>query len=399
MYRLRFLLCLGFVAVVSASSGGCVKESRDDSGAKRGAADSKASIVKSPFGKTKEGEAVDLYTLTNKNGLIAKITNYGGIVTELHVPDKNGQLGDIVLGFDNLDAYLAGPPYHPFFGALIGRYGNRIAKGKFTLDGKEYTLAANNDPNHLHGGNKGFDKVVWTAKPIENGKNGPALKLTYVSKDGEEGYPGTLTTVATYTLTNDDELRIDYEATTDKPTVVNLTNHSYFNLAGENAGTIHDHEMQIFADRYTPVDATSIPTGELAPVKGTPFDFTTPHKIGERIEQTGGEPVGYDHNFVLNPEGDRTAGGLPLAVRVTEPTSGRVMEIYTDQPGVQFYSGNYLDATLKGKAGKPYEFRHGFCLETQHFPDSPNRPDFPTTELRPGKTFKSSTIHKFTTQK
>lgn len=396
MHYFRFLLCLGFVAVASASSGGCAKESRDDSGAKRGAGGGKAGIVKTPFGTTKEGEAVDLYTLTNKNGLVAKITNYGGIVTELHVPDKNGQLGDIVLGFNNLDAYLAG---HPYFGALIGRYANRIAKGKFTLDGKEYTLATNNEPNHLHGGDKGFDKVLWTAQPIEDGKNGPALMLTYVSPDGQEGYPGTLNVMAVYTLTDDDELRIDYEARTDKPTVVNLTNHSYFNLAGENAGTIHDHEMQIFADRYTPVDETSIPTGELAPVEGTPFDFMTPHKIGERIEQTGGEPVGYDHNFVLSPKGDKKAGGLPLAVRVTEPTSGRVMEIYTDQPGVQFYSGNYLDATLKGKAGKPYEFRHGFCLETQHFPDSPNRPEFPSTELRPGKTFKSSTIHKFTTQK
>jgi aldose 1-epimerase len=394
MRHFRFLLCLGFVAAVSACQTGCANQSQDDSNGKV-AGKAKAGIVKSDFGKTKEGEPVELYTLTNKNGLVAKITNYGGIVTELHVPDKNGQLGDVALGFKDLDGYLAG---HPYFGALIGRYGNRIAKGKFTLDGKEYTLATNNDPNHLHGGETGFDKVVWTAEPKET-KDGPSLKLTYVSKDGEEGYPGTLNTTATYTLTNDDELRIDYEATTDKPTVLNLTNHSYFNLAGENAGTIHDHEMQIFADRYTPVDATSIPTGELAPVKGTPFDFTTPHKIGERIEQTGGSPVGYDHNFVLSPHANKKAGGLPLAVRVSEPTSGRVMEIYTDQPGVQFYTGNYLDGTLKGKAGKPYAFRNGFCLETQHFPDSPNRKNFPSTELRPGQTYRTSTIHKFSVQK
>ena len=394
MHRSRFLLCLGFVAVVSAGLAGCANESPEGAASRAGGA--KAGVVKSDFGKTKEGEAVDLYTLTNKNGLVAKITNYGGIVTELHVPDKNGQMGDIVLGFKNIDGYLAG---HPYFGALIGRYGNRIAKGKFTLDGKEYTLATNNAPNHLHGGEKGFDKVVWKAQPVEQGKNGPALKLTYVSKDGEEGYPGTLTTHVTYTLTNDNELRIDYEATTDKPTVVNLTNHSYFNLAGENAGTIHDHEMQIFADRYTPVDETSIPTGELAPVKGTPFDFTTPHKIGERIEQTGGKPVGYDHNFVLGPNTEKKSGTLHLAVRVSEPTSGRVMEIHTDQPGVQFYSGNYLDEKQTGKQGKPYAFRHGFCLETQHFPDSPNQPEFPSTELRPGTPFKSSTVHKFSTMK
>ena len=393
MRPIRLLLCLCFASAVSACLAGCANESREDASGKSGGG--KAGIVKSDFGKTKEGEAVDLYTLTNKNGLVAKITNYGGIVTELHVPDKNGQMGDVVLGFKNIDGYLAG---HPYFGALIGRYGNRIAKGKFTLDGKEYTLAANNDPNHLHGGKKGFDAVMWKAEPIKE-PSAVGVKFSYTSKDGEEGYPGTLNVTATYTLTNDDALRIDYEATTHKPTVLNLTNHSYFNLAGENAGTIHDHVLQMWADRYTPVDETSIPTGELAPVKGTPFDFTTPHAIGERIEQTGGKPVGYDHNFVLNPNNQKKSGGLPLAVRVTEPTSGRVMEVYTDQPGVQFYTGNYLDEKQTGKEGRPYKFRNGFCLETQHFPDSPNRPDFPSTELRPGKTFKSSTIHKFTTQK
>jgi len=306
------------------------------------------------FGKTKDGQEVELYTLTNKSGIVAKIMT---------------------------------------FGAIAGRYANRIAKGKFTLDGKEYTLATNNGPNHLHGGNKGFDKQVWTASP--SGDN--AVKLTYLSKDGEEGYPGNLTTTVTYTLTDQNELKIHYEATTDKPTVLNLTNHSYFNLAGNNAGPILDHEMQIFADYYTPVDETSIPTGEIAPVKGTPFDFTTPHRIGERIDQTPGKPNGYDHNYVLK---EATGGtGLVHAVRVREPKSGRIMEVRTTQPGVQFYTGNYLDGKQIGKEGRPYEFRNGFCLETQHFPDSPNRPNFPSTVLRPGQTFKSTTIYKFMAEK
>ena len=387
-----FSAAAGFVAGCGGDAGGSGSgRSASASAAADGAA---SSIVASEFGKSKEGETVELYTLTNKNGCVAKIINLGGIVTELHVPDKNGKMGDVVLGFTKLDSYLAG---HPFFGAIAGRYANRIAKGKFTLDGQEYTLATNNGPNHLHGGARGFDKVVWTAAGQDaNAKDGPSLSLKYVSRDGEEGYPGTLTATVVYTLTHDNALRIDYAATTDKPTIVNLTNHSYFNLAGENAGSIHDHWMMINADRYTPVDETSIPTGELAPVEGTPFDFRQPHKIGERIEQTPGKPKGYDHNYALN----REAGSKPsLACRVKEETSGRVMEVWTDQPGVQLYTGNYLDGKTTGKQGKPYDFRNGFCLETQHFPDSPNQPKFPSTVLRPGETFKSTTTYKFSVEK
>jgi aldose 1-epimerase len=378
----------------NAGCGGAGGDDKTSSGrAGTSASGAKAGVQKSDFGKTKEGEAVELYTLTNKNGVVAKITSYGGIVTELHVPDKNGQTGDVVLGFKDLDSYLGG---HPFFGAIAGRYANRIAKGKFTLDGQEYTLPTNNGPNHLHGGVKGFDKRVWQAEQTQS-KDGPALRLRYTSKDGEEGYPGNLDVTVTYTLTDDNALHIDYEATTDKPTVVNLTNHSYFNLAGDNAGSIHDHWMMINADAYTPVDETSIPTGEIAKVEGTVFDFRKPHTIGERIEQTPGKPKGYDHNYVLNRKaGDK---GLGLAARVKEPTSGRVMEVWTTEPGVQFYTGNYLDGKLTGKQGRPYEFRNGFCLETQHFPDSPNRPNFPSTVLRPGQTYKTSTAYKFSTEK
>ena len=379
-------LCVLASAVIGVGTGCQNKEKSETSKTGGG----KGAIQKSEFGTTKEGEAVQLYTLTNSKGAVAKITNYGGIVTELHVPDKNGKMGDVVLGFKNLDGYLAG---HPYFGAVIGRYGNRIANGKFNLDGKEYTLATNNSPNHLHGGVKGFDKVVWTAEPMGGNK----LKLNYVSKDGEEGYPGTLIATVVYTLTDDNALKLDYSATTDKATVVNLTNHSYFNLAGENAGTIHDHWLMLNADRYTPVDATLIPTGELAKVEGTPFDFRKPHAIGERIEQTGGKPVGYDHNFVLNrAEGDKKS---MLAARVKEPTSGRVMEVWTTEPGVQFYTGNFLDEKQVGKQGRPYAFRNGFCLETQHFPDSPNKPKFPSTVLRPGETYKTTTVYKFSTEK
>jgi aldose 1-epimerase len=388
MRQLRTVLGLCVLATAFAGGTGC--QNRDKSETSTARKGDKGMIEQTSFGSTKDGEAVQLFTLKNKKGAVAKITNYGGIVTELHVPDKNGKMGDVVLGFKDLDGYLAG---HPYFGALIGRYGNRIANGKFTLDGKEYTLAVNNPPNALHGGIKGFDKVVWTAEPMGGNK----LKLNYVSKDGEEGYPGTLNATVVYTLTDDDELKLDYTATTDKPTVVNLTNHSYFNLAGENAGTIHDHWIMINADRYTPVDATLIPTGELAKVEGTPFDFRKPHAIGERIEQTGGKPVGYDHNFVLNrPDGDKRS---MLAARVKEPTSGRVMEVWTTEPGVQFYTGNFLDEKQIGKQGRPYAFRNGLCLETQHFPDSPNKPKFPSTVLRPGETYKTSTIYKFTTEK
>ena len=349
-----------------------------------------AKIAKQSFGKTGDGESVDIYTLTNSRGAEAKITNYGGIVTSLKVPDRRGKLDDIVLGFDNFDAYLKG---HPYFGAIIGRYGNRIAKGRFTLDGIEYKLAVNNGENHLHGGIKGFDKVVWTARPRKVAQ-GVALELMYLSKDGEEGYPGNLSVTVVYTLTNRNELRIDYTATTDKATVLNLTNHSYFNLAGEGNGDILNHELSIYATQFTPTDAGSIPTGELRNVRGTPFDFTRATAIGARINDDYEQlkfGKGYDHNFVLRGR----LGTMRQAGRVFEPTTGRVMEVWTTEPGMQFYTGNFLDGTLTGKAGKPYQVRSGFCLETQHYPDSPNKPKFPTTVLRKGGRFHSTTIYRF----
>jgi aldose 1-epimerase len=351
----------------------------------------KTDITKADFGTTRDGKKVDIYTLTNANGLQTKITNYGGTVVSLLVPDRVGTLADIVLGFDHLKDFETQSPY---FGAIIGRYGNRIGKAKFTLDGVEYKLAANNGENHLHGGLKGFDKVVWDAEPFQN-KKGVGLKLHRISADMEEGYPGNLDVTITYTLTNEDELQIDYMATTDKPTVCNLTNHSYFNLAGQGNGTILNHELMLAANYYTPVDSGLIPTGEIAPVKGTPMDFTKPIAIGARIgadfEQLkyGG---GYDHNWVLCKD---PSDVMTLAAEVYEPTSGRVMKIYTEEPGIQFYCGNFLDGTLTGKNGKVYPKRSGFCLETQHYPDSPNKPNFPSVVLRPGQTYKTTTIHKF----
>lgn len=338
------------------------------------------------FGQTSEGQQVQRYTLRNENGMQVQITNYGGIVTSILTPDKAGKLGDVALGFDNLEAYIRN---NPFFGATVGRYGNRIAKGKFTLDGKEYTLATNNGPNHLHGGKKGFDKVVWAAEPA--GDN--ALKLSYVSKDGEEGYPGNLSTTVTFSLSEDNELKIDYLATTDKATPVNLTNHSYFNLAAGAAETVLQHEMTIKADRYTVVDQSLIPTGELRPVAGTVMDFTRPTAIGARIAQVEGG--GYDHNYVLRD----AKGPLQLAASVFEPVSGRVMEVFTTEPGVQFYSGNFLNGQVVGKGNVAYIKHSGFCLETQHFPDSPNQPGFPSTILRPGETYKTTTIYKFSVKK
>jgi aldose 1-epimerase len=344
-------------------------------------------ISSAPFGKLASGEAVELYTLRNAKGTLVKITPYGGIVTSILVPDRNGKLGDVALGFDDASGYT---DKVPFFGAIIGRYGNRIAFGKFALDGQTYTLACNNGANHLHGGLKGFDKVLWTAAPVEGNK--PSLTLSYLSKDLEEGYPGNLSVQVVYTLTEDDQLEIKYRATTDKKTVVNLTNHTYFNLAG--SGDILGHELFIDADRYTPVDAGLIPTGELAPVEGTPFDFRQPVAIGARIgaddEQIkrGG---GYDHNFVLNGE----MGTLRKVAAVYEPGSGRVLEILTTEPGLQFYSGNFLDGTLVGKGGQVYAYRSGFCLETQHYPDSPNQPAFPSTMLSPGEVYQTKTIYKF----
>ena len=344
------------------------------------------------FGKTTDGTEVQLFTLTNANGVKATITNYGGTLTSLLVPDKNGKMGDVILGFDNVSGYQS-PEFKkagPYFGALIGRYGNRIKAGKFTLEGKEYSLAKNNGPNSLHGGLKGYDKVVWQAEPGA-AADGQSLKLSYVSKDGEEGYPGTLIVAVVYTLTNDNALKIDYTATSDKATVVNLTNHTYFNLNHGAGKDILGHEVTLPADRYTVVDATLIPTGELRPVKGTPFDFTAPHAIGERIAQV---PGGYDHNWVLN-----TATGQHAAATVYEPVSGRTLEVTTDEPGIQFYTGNFLDGTLKGKGGTVYGKHAGFCLETQHFPDSPNQPKFPSTVLKPGETFHSVSTYKFGVRK
>lgn len=336
------------------------------------------------------GLPLEIYTLKNRRGMEAKITNFGGTVMSLTAPDRNGKFADVVLGFTDVSDYLKP---HPSFGTAIGRFGNRIAKGRFTLNGVEYKLAINNGENHLHGGIKGFDDVYWAAEEYKS-RLGPALRLTYLSKDGEEGYPGNLQVTMIYTLTNQNELRIDYTATTDKDTVVNLTHHSYFNLAGEGNGDILNHSLKLNAARFTPTDAGSIPTGELRSVKGTPFDFLTPHAIGQRINQDdeqikfGG---GYDHNFVINGQ----MGVLRQAAVVTEPTSGRVMEVWTTEPGVQLYTGNFLDGSLTGKSGKPYARRTGFCLETQHYPDSPNKPNFPTTTLKKGATFKSTTIYRF----
>ncbi len=348
----------------------------------------KAGVEKAEFGKLSDGTTIDIYTLTNDHGVQAKIITYGARVTELHVPDKNGQIGDVVLGFDNLDQYTKDNPY---FGAIIGRVANRIAKGKFTLDGKEYTLAVNNGPNHLHGGLKGFDKVVWAAEPVKS-KDGPAVKFSYLSPDGEEGYPGNLHVSVVYTLTHKNGLLIEYTATTDKDTPVNLTNHSYFNLAGQ--GEILNHVLMLAADHYTPSDETLIPTGEIAPVKGTPMDFTTPHPIGDHIMELSGDPKGYDHNYVLNSGGKSFA----LAARVYEPTSGRVMEMYTTEPGVQFYTGNFLDGTLTGKGGVVYAQHTALCLEAQHFPDSVNHPSFPSVILKPGQTYHQRTEYIFSTR-
>jgi aldose 1-epimerase len=349
-----------------------------------------SSMTKQSFGKIPDGTEVFLYTLRNNNGMEARITNYGGIVVSLMVKDRSGKSGDIVLGFDSLSSYIKDTPY---FGALIGRYGNRIGKGEFQLGGVKYKLAVNNGANHLHGGLKGFDKVVWSVDETAS-VPGETLVLTYVSKDGEEGYPGNLTVRVVYSVTSNNELKIDYSASTDKATVVNLTNHSYFNLTGSVRGSIMDLELFIDAGRFTPVDSGLIPTGELRNVAGTPMDFTTPTPIGarmndnyEQLQKAGG----YDHNWVLN----KPLGSLGLAARAFDNTSGRIMEVLTTEPGLQFYSGNFLDGTLVGKGGMRCQHRSGFCLETQHYPDSPNKPDFPTTVLEPGKTYTSTTVYRF----
>lgn len=353
----------------------------------------KMSVNVESFGKTPDGQAVRLYQLTNANGLKAGIMNYGAIVVSLDVPDKNGKMADVVLGYDNLDSYIAKTPY---FGAIVGRYGNRIAKGKFTIDGVTYDkLAINDGEQHLHGGVKGFDKVVWTDEPVRQA-DAVGVKLSYLSKDGEEGYPGNLKATVTYLLTNANELRIEYQATTDKATPVNLTHHGYWNLTGGQRDIL-GHVLTLNADKFTPVDKGLIPTGELTPVKGTVMDFTKPTAIGARIEDKYEQlqfGKGYDHNWVLVKGGKK----LNLAATLYEPTSGRLMEVYTKEPAVQFYSGNFLDGTITGKGGTVYQHRWGLCLETQHYPDSPNHPNFPSTILRPGQKYETVTVYRFSTK-
>ena len=346
-------------------------------------------VEQTDFGKTSDGTTIKLFTLRNARGMIAKVMTFGAILTELQVPDRNGAVTNVVLGFDNLDRYLKG---NPAFGITVGRFANRIAKARFTLDGREYLLAANSGPHHIHGGRKGFDKVVWQGEALPPMNRQAAAQFTYTSPDGEEGYPGTLRVKVTYTLTDDNELRIDYTATTDKPTPINLTNHSYFNLAG--SGDVLNHELWLNADRYTPADDDLIPTGEIASVKGTPLDFTNPTTIGARIEQLKPRPGGYDHNYVLNHDGP----SLALSARVLDPKSGRVMEMSTTEPGVQLFTANFLNGSIIGTGGVAYPQHGGFCLETQHYPDSVNHPNFPSAILRPGQKFDSTTVFKFATQ-
>ena len=395
-------LAIGGVAILWLAAAACNQQpnSQPTTTAPMTAKPDSATVrpVGTPFGKTKDGTEIQLFTLQNAHGLKATISNFGGTLTSLLVPDKIGKLGDVVLGFDSLDGYTSDlfVKENPYFGALIGRYGNRIKLGKFPLDGKEYHLPINNAPNTLHGGTTGFNRRVWTATPGTSA-DGPTLTLTYYSPDGEEGYPGALDAKVVYTLTNTDALRLEYTATTDKPTVLNLTNHSYFNLNYGQDKDILSHELMIKADQFTPVDNTLIPTGALQTVAGTPMDFRQPHPIGERIGQVpGAAPGGYDHNWVL---ANKMRSSPELAVTVFEPISGRTMEVYTDQPGVQFYSGNFLKGNLKGKGGVSYVQHYGFCLETQHFPDSPNNVKFPSTVLRPDETFHSITEYRFGVRK
>ncbi|HTQ49301.1 MAG TPA: aldose epimerase family protein [Candidatus Acidoferrales bacterium] len=383
-------LTLAGLATVYLTS--CASSSKSSSNANE-----RGTITEAPFGKMPDGTPVEIYTLRNGNGMEARIMTYGGIVQSLKVPDKDGKFGDVVFGFDNLDGYLS-PAYAkagPFFGALIGRYGNRIAKGKFTLDGQEYTLPINNAPNCLHGGPEGFDKRVWKVVKADVGPHGPRLKLSYLSKDGEEGFPGNLQVFATYTVTEDNALSLHFKATTDKDTICNLTHHSYFNLNG--SGDVLGYLVCIDADKFTPVDSTLIPTGELEPVAGTPFDFRTPTAIGARIAEADQQlkyANGYDDNWVLN----HPPGELGLAARVEDPVSGRVLTVYTTAPGMQFYTGNFLDGSLTGKDGRVYQFRDAFAMEPQDFPDSPNHSNFPSCELKPGQTYKNTMIYKFSTK-
>jgi aldose 1-epimerase len=353
-------------------------------GADAQAGKAKAGVVKVPFGTTSDGKDVDLFVLTNSKGMTVKVMTYGAAITELWAPDKDGKLADVNLGFDNMKGWQG--KGNPFFGCVVGRYANRIARGKFTLDGKTYQLAINNDPNHLHGGKVGFDKRVWKGQVSKNGK---AAVFGRISPDGEEGYPGKLRTEVRYRLTDDNDLRITYLAETDKPTVVNLSNHAYFNLAGHDKGDILGHEMQLFASKITPTDETLIPTGKIEPVRGTPYDFTKPTTIGSRIKEVKG---GYDINYVI----DSHDGKKPVrAARVREPRTGRVMEMFTTEPGVQFYTGNFLDGTAKGKGGAVYKKHAGFCLEAQHYPDSPNKTNFPSVVLKPKQTYRQTTVYRF----
>jgi aldose 1-epimerase len=377
MKRITYL----FTALVGLALAGCSKTNEKQ--------EMISTISKETFGELPDGQTADLYTLTNKNGMTVNITNYGGIITKLTAPDKKGEWADVVLGFDSLAPYLG---EHPFFGALVGRFGNRIAKGKFTLNGTEYKLAINNGPNSLHGGIKGFDKVLWKATEVKEDST-VGLKLEYTSKDMEEGYPGNLNVTVVYTLTNENSISIDYTATTDKETVINLTNHSYFNLTGLKRDIL-GHEVTILSDSIVPVNKELIPTGKLRAVEGTPFDFREPTIVGAGIDKTEDEQIksggGYDHCWVIN----RTEKGLIPFATVKDPESGRFMEVFTTEPAVQFYTGNFLDGGLKGK-GATFGKRFGLCLETEHYPDSPNQPQFPSTSLKPGETYHTTTVYKF----
>ncbi len=379
------LVLVATAGLAAASLVGCASHSMSHS--------TQDSISSKPFGQTPDGTAVELYTLRNAHGLEARIMTYGGILQSLQVPDRTGKLGDVVLGYDQLQGYIDKTPY---FGALIGRYGNRIGGAKFSLDGQTYNLATNNGPNSLHGGLKGFDKVVWSAKPLV-GPDGPELVLAYYSRDGEEGFPGNLQVTAIYTLTDDNELKLEFSATTDKATVVNLTHHTYWNLTAAGDKDILGHLVYINADQTTPVDSGLITTGEFKSVDGTPFDFRKPTTIGARISDP--DPVlqygpGYDHNWVIN----KPFGQYGLQARVTEPGTGRIMEVWSDEPGLQFYAGNFLDGTIKGKGGKVYNIHDAFCMEPQHYPDSPNKPNFPTTVLKPGEKYHNTIVYKFSAE-
>jgi len=373
---MKWMSILATAAALSMGSAACNNESKEEQPAKP-----QAGISKQAWG-TANGQPVDLYTLRNSKGTVVTITNYGGIVTSFLAKDKNDSVASVVVGFDSIEPYLQS---HPYFGAIIGRYGNRIGAGKFSIGDKNYTLATNNGANHLHGGVVGFDKVIWTAAPIVDTL--PSLQLSYLSKDGEEGYPGNLQVTVTYTLTEEDGLKMQYEATTDQATPVNLTNHSYFNLTGDTKETIFNHQLQLNADAYTPVDNGLITTGEIRQVAGTPFDFRSPMSIGSRIDSV---PGGYDHNYVLN----NADGSLRKVAHLADPVSGRFLEVWTTEPGIQFYSGNFLDGKFINHTGTAVQLHTALCLETQHFPDSPNKKEFPSTILEPGKKYYTETIYK-----